>query len=223
MSLKAIQGMATELKLPVSRCERFEAAEGVPAPAAASTALALCHFHPALAPLDLLHSRLAAKQPPKVSSRTAWALVSGVVLLLCAAYLIGDWRQTLEEVSELRQKRNEMKESIETAKGFISRVNGARTWYERRPNYLECLRTITLCFPEEGRAWTSSLTLREDMRGILTGRASDEKSVLDVLDRLKSSPALTNVKMLQMRGAGTKSPELSFGISFVFRGPEERR
>jgi len=218
-----VRELASELKVPVTPGERFLAAEVeglASARAAAGAALALCPLLPRLAPFDFLHSRLAAKPRGKVGSRLIWGAVAALALLAGAAWVFFDWRQSAAEVAELRQKRDEIKDNVETAKAFIARVNATRTWYERRPNYLECLRTITLCFPEEGRIWTSSLTLREDMRGILTGRASDEKSVLDVLDRMKSSPALGNVKMLQMRGTGTKNAETSFGISFVFRGGE---
>jgi hypothetical protein len=124
-------------------------------------ALALCPLLPRLAPFDLLHSRLAAKPRGKVGSRLIWGAVAALALLAGAAWVFFDWRQSAAEVAELRQTRDEMKDNVETAKAFIARVNATRTWYERRPNYLECLRTITLCFPEEGRIWTSSLTLRD--------------------------------------------------------------
>jgi len=218
-----LEELAAEMNMPLRLGERFHepVVEGIAsAHAAASAAVALCALHARLAPLDLLHSRLAVKPPSKFSSRVLWGAVAAVVILAGAAYLFADWRQNAAEVSELRQKRDDMKENEDAAKGFIARVNATRTWYDRRPNYLECLRTITLCFPEEGRAWASSISLREEMRGILTGRAVDEKSVLEVLDRLTSSPALSHVKMLHMRGTGTKSSEISFGISFVYRGAE---
>jgi len=220
-----IRDLALELGMPLSLGEHFEgvAVEGLgSAHAAAVAAVALCQFHPKLAPVDLLHSRLAVKPPAKLSSRAIWGAVAAVALLSGAAYMLFDWHQSAVEVAELRQKRDEMKEQIGTAKSFIERVNATRTWYDRRPNYLECLRTITLCFPVEGRAWTSNLSLREDMRGILNGRAVDEKSVLDVLDQMKSSRALAGVKLLQMRGSGTKNAEITFGISFAFRGTEQR-
>jgi hypothetical protein len=60
--------------------------------------------------------------------------------------------------------------------------------------------------------------MREDMKGILTGRAADEKSVLDLLDKLKTSPLLSDIKMLQMRSSGGKNPEISFSVSFAFIG-----
>lgn len=216
--------LATETKIAIKRGERFQVAtvEGLGSTrAAAGAALALCQFRPELAAVDLLHSRLAVKPPPKFSSRVIWGTVAALVLLAVIGDTLVKWRQDAMEVAELRQKRDDTKESVEAAKAFVARVSATRTWYETRPNYLECLRAVTLCFPEEGRAWASSVSLREDMRGILMARAADEKSVLDVLDRLKASRTLTNVKMLHMRGTGAKSTEISFGISFLFRGAEQ--
>lgn len=217
-----LRELGTEIDIPVKKGERFSGAplEGaIPAHAAGSAALALCLVQP-LAPVDFLNSRLDVKPPSKLSSLVVWGSVAAFVVLAGLSYLVIDWRQSAQEVAELRQKQLDMKDNLDAAKGFINRVNATRTWYERRPNYLECLRAVTLTFPEEGRVWTSSLTLREDMRGILNGRASDEKSVLDVLDKLKSGQNFADVKMLHMRGSGTKGSEISFAISFGFLGTE---
>ena len=46
------------------------------------------------------------------------------------------------------------------------------------------------------------------------------KSVLDVLDKLKSSTALKEVKLLHMRGTAAKESQVTFAISFVFLGAE---
>ncbi|MGD0092943.1 MAG: hypothetical protein ABSE73_23775, partial [Planctomycetota bacterium] len=185
--------------------------------ASAGAALALCQFHPKLLQADFLHSRLAVKPPAKLGARALWGAVAGLALFLGAAYMLVDWQRNAAEVAALRQQLDDMKDNIATSKAFVARVNTTRTWSEKRPNYLECLRALTLSFPEEGRIWASSVTLREDMRGILTGHAVDEKSVLDVLDQMKSGHALTDVKVLHMRSAGTKNSQIAFGISFAFQ------
>lgn len=216
-----VNDLSAEMKTPLTHGERFKNlnVKGfAPAHAAGSTALALCSFQPALAPVDFLNSRLTVRPPPKINSRVIWGTVAGIVLALGAGYMLLDWQQSAAEVASLREQRDDMKENLEKAKDFISRVNATRTWYESRPNYLECLRAITLCFPEEGRVWTTSVSLREDMRGMLSGLATDERHVLEVLDKLKASPSFSGVKMLQMRGAGAKNSEISFGVSFVFTG-----
>jgi hypothetical protein len=216
--------LAAETKIAIKRGDRFQVAsvEGLGSTrAAAGAALALCQFRPELAAVNLLHSRLEVKPPPKFSSRVIWGAVAALVVLALGGTMLLKWRDDAAKVAKLRQERDGTKERVEAAKAFVARVNATRTWYETRPNYLECLRAVTLCFPEEGRVWASSVSLREDMRGILMGRAGDEKSVLDVLDRLKASRSLANVKMLHIRGTGAKSTEISFGISFLYRGAEQ--
>lgn len=192
----------------------------VPVASAGAAALGLARLSGAALPLDFLHSRLTVKPASKLTRRNTWGLVAAGVLLLVGGYLVYDWRSLASDVSELRGTRDSMKESVAASKAFIDRVGFTKTWYERRPNYLECIRTITLCYPEEGKVWTSNLTMREDMRGILTGRAVDEKSVLDVLDKMKASKSLADVKMLHMRSSGTKNTEITFSISFTYQGAE---
>jgi hypothetical protein len=166
--------------------------------------------------LDFIHSRLEVKAPPKISKRTSWGLAAAAVVLLLAGFLIYDWRALASEVGELRESNAGMKETVEAAKDFVDRFNATRKWYDERPNYLECMRAITLCYPEEGKVWTTNLSVREDLKGVLTGRAADEKSVLDVLDRMKASKYLSDVKMLQMRSAGNKTTDVTFSIGFTF-------
>ena len=181
-------------------------------------ALALAGLRSGQLAFDFLHSRLEIKPQTKLSSKVIWAAVAGLVVFAGGGFLLLDDWQNSEEVAMLQQKREEMKPHEEDSKNFIGRLNKVRTWYDRRPDYLECLRAITLCFPEDGRVWTSNLSLREDMRGVITGRAADEKSVLEVMDKLKSSKAISNVKMLNMHGSGTKGGEITFAIGFVYVG-----
>jgi hypothetical protein len=133
-----LQGLAAELRVSIHSSGGFPAAsvEGVESShAAAGAALALCGVQPSLAQVDLLRSRLAAKPPPRFSSRTVWSAVAALVLLVAAAWLLADWRQNAAEVDELRQRRDDMKENADAAKSFIARVHATRGWYERRPNY----------------------------------------------------------------------------------------
>jgi hypothetical protein len=187
---------------------------------AASTALALCAAEPARAGIDFLHSRMAPKPPSKITSTRIWTVVAAAVVLSGLAYLLLDWQSNVSEVAELKQRRDSMKESVKSAKDFITRIKNTSTWYDKRPNYLECLRSITQTFPEDGKIWASNLTVREDMQGVLTAHAQDEKGVLEVLDRLKSNHAFADVKMLQIRAAGGQSTEVAFSVSFSYRGAE---
>ncbi len=189
--------------------------------AAGSSAVALCHFQPKLVTFDFLHSRMAIAPAPRFGSRTIRSVAIGGILLLAAAYFGWEWQQNAAELSDLRDTRKEMKVKSDEAKDFILRMNAMNTWYDKRPNYMECLRALTLCFPEDKSVWIASLSLREDFCGVLTGNATDKKGPLEVFDKLKkTSSAFKNVKLLSERTTGNKAGENTFAISFSFHGVE---
>jgi len=187
---------------------------------AAAAALGLAGARPGLLAIDFLHSRLAPRRKRAVGRRLAWALAVAAALVVASVFLLLDWREGKEQVAELKDRLAEMSEDLEAARGVIEKVSLARGWFDRGPRFLDCLRGLTLAFPAEGKIWTTSLALREDMRGVVSGRSLDERSVLEVLDRLKGGGAFSDVKLLYMREAGRSSREVSFAISFAFAGTE---
>jgi hypothetical protein len=193
--------------------------------AAGGSALALCLFQPGLAGLDFLHSRLAVAPPSKLKGKAVWGAAAGAALLFAAGALLLDCRESMEQVAQQKGQLEGLEKSAAEARNFIGRFKMAEAWYNRRPNYLACLRALTLRLPEDGSIWASSLNLREDMRVVLTGFAADEKSVLDFVDRLKkagakpkSRPEFAEIKIDHTRSAEAKNSEISFSVSFVFEG-----
>jgi len=53
---------------------------------------------------------------------------------------------------------------------------------------------------------------------VFSGKAIGESAVLDVLDRLKANPKLSDVKPLYIRQAGRDRREVAFAMSFAFAG-----
>jgi hypothetical protein len=93
-------------------------------------------------------------------------------------------------------------------------------WYESRPHPLDLLKRVTLGFPEEGVVWAISFSAAEGRKGTLSGKAVDQKSVLAVLDRLKADRSLSDVKLSDMREAGSGSKVVSFSLTFTYSAPE---
>ena len=52
------------------------------------------------------------------------------------------------------------------------------------------------------------------------GKASDERSALQVLDRLKATRALSDVKLVYWREAEGGTREVAFGMNFIYIGTE---
>jgi len=186
---------------------------------AVAAALGLAGVRPGQPAIDFLHSRLVAKKKTALGRRVLWATVAAA-LVVAGVFVLLDWQEEEEDLAALKNRLEEMKEDIQAAKSMIKKVSFARDSYDRTPRFLDCLRGLTLAFPAEGGIWATSLALREDMRGIVSGKAADERVVLEVLDALKRGDAFSDVKLLHMREAGMSSREVSFAVSFAFLGTE---
>jgi hypothetical protein len=214
-------GMPTRFRRFPSDVASLEAA---PIPGGASlapaAALAMSCSGDAGATLDFLHSRLAPPRRRGFRRYAIWGGVAAVVLIALFATLVAGWRADRQEVEAMRKRLDNMKPAVQQAKNLIDKASFARLWFDRRPKFLECLREVTLAFPEEGRIWATSLVVREDMnmKMVLSGKASGEQPVFSLLDRLNSSPKFTDVQQLPIRKVSASSQDVSFAISFSFQG-----
>ncbi|MGD2174294.1 MAG: hypothetical protein PVJ27_02740 [Candidatus Brocadiaceae bacterium] len=207
--------------LPVDGLPEAAAAAGLAtgrvAPAAA---LALAGFDRALIPFDLTEPRLARKPERHWARPLGWAAFLLVVVAAAVAAFVVDRRATGRELATLRAKWEEMEPSIQAAEQVVDTVNKARGWYDRRPPFLDSLVALTLAFPEEGSIWATSLAVQEDMRGVLSGKATSEQAVLDVLDGLKGPGEFSEVKLLYIRETRGAAGDVAFAVTFTCSGAE---
>jgi hypothetical protein len=221
---KACRALSERLELPVKLCERepgLEAAgaashsPGAQFSAAAAMALGALGGRPPA--IDLLHSRLSPQKKLAIGRKLAWAGALAATLLVAGTVLALDWRNDSLEAAALATKLKVMAGDLDEARDTIAKVTYARPWYDRRPSYLDCVRELTLAFPQEGLIWTTSLAVQEDMRVVFSGKAVSESAVLDVLDRLQANRKLSDVKPLYIRQAGRDGREVAFAMSFTFK------
>ena len=168
--------------------------------------------------VDFLHSRLSPPKKPAVGKRSVWIAGVTAAIVLAGTVLLLDWRKKQQEVNALESKLKAMVAPIAEARDVIGKATFARSWYDRRPRYLDCMRELTLAFPAEGRIWTTSLSIREDMQVVLSGKAVDKAAVLEVLDRLKDSPRFSQVRSLYLRESGRGQRQVAFSISLSYVG-----
>ena len=204
----------------------LQGAEGVEPRFLAATALAMCGLAGRRAPLDFAHSRLAAPKVSRFGRRTWWAAaVIGAVAVGLGA-LVLSWQRERMEVEEIADRLATMKGDIDAAQKVVDRVAVARAWYDDRPKVLDCMTDLTKSFPTEGTVWVTNVNLKPPtpgvagMRGALSGKARDEKAVLDTVDRMRKSKALSDVKLVFMREVGRASREVSFALSFDWKAAE---
>ena len=167
--------------------------------------------------LDFLNSRLDVKKSIIQRKQIGWAAALILILIIFLLNMFFTWRSSKNDVVEFKSKLEEMKGDITSAEEIIQRVTMARGWYSERPEIIRCLRELTLAFPVEGKVWATNLAINEDMKGIVSGKAVDEKSVIEVLDNLKDNKLFSNTQMIHIRENGQVSQEVSFSMSFSFK------
>jgi hypothetical protein len=184
-----------------------------------AVALALAAMTDAL-PVNFLHSRLVAPPARRFGRKSFWiagiaaALVLGIVLL----YTTVNSREA--ELAELDTQLAGMKKEISAAETAIAHISYGRTYFENRPAMLECMRQLTLAFPYDEVIFTTSLTLRDNKKGQFQGMAGEQRTVLALLDRIKTNKRFTEVQLMNMQQATGRGGETSFSISFTYTDTE---
>jgi len=215
--------LSERLALPVKVCERpggldLAGAQRHPPGAqfSAAAAMALGALSGRAPEVDLLHSRLSPQRKVGIGRKAAWGAAVAATLIIAGTVLALDWHNDRVEAASLAAKLKAMEGDLAEAEDVIHKVSFARPWYRQRPSYLDCMRELTLAFPEEGLIWTTSLAVQEDMQVVFSGKAVSQSAVLDVLDRLKGNPKLSAVQPLYIRQAGRSGREVAFAMSFAF-------
>lgn len=167
--------------------------------------------------IDLLNSRLKVQPAKRFGKRARILSLTGAALLLGAAWLGIDLWQKHREIVELEAQKLAMADETLLARDLRIRMRELRGWYDDRPRHLGAMADISSAFPREGNVWATSLVLREDRTGVLTGRAENQRAVLGLLDSLKASGRFDNVAMAFIREADRRTQEIAFAMHFTFR------
>jgi len=170
-------------------------------------------------PIDFLNSHINGKKESRIRKMLPRFLTASALLVLFLGYLTVDWHMDRKAIALYQEKLNSISDNVASAKEVIHRVSFARNWYERSPRFLDSLRELTLLFPEKGDIWLSSLAVDESFNQVITGKAVEERAVLDVLDNLEKSERFRNVKMLYIRQAAKNSSIVSFAFNFQYVEP----
>jgi len=201
------QSLSQSLGMPVATADKA---------CGAAMALAQCGTTGKRTPVDFLHSRLAEVAPRRWTSRRAMLAGLGIVLLLAVGWYVWDWHVEAQSVASLEEQLAGMRNDLATARVNVDRTKRADGWFSARPPMLDCLRAITVAFPETGPVRTTSLSLREDLTGTLAGKAPDEKSALALIDGIKSSTRFRDVKTLYLRQEDRRGSTVAFALTFTF-------
>jgi hypothetical protein len=167
-------------------------------------------------PIDYTRSRLAPRPARRFSSRAVLGMVLGGALLagLIAFYVLVT--QAEAEAESLARQLEARKPEIAAAETLIDRTAYGRTFFETRTPTLDCLRELAEAFNYDERIYVSSFLLNGASEGELKGRATEERLILALADRLKGNKRFSQVQLGPIRETGSREREFSFSISFQF-------
>jgi len=184
----------------------------------AAAALAMTGVSGGKCSIDFLNPRIGRRKKSGRGRIVGWAAVAAVVFVAGAGVFIADWHGRRTDIATCTVRLEQMAEDITAAREMVDRISYASSWTSQKPEFLECLRQLTLAFPESSRVWATSLALSEEAEGSLVGKAVDEASFYEVLDSIKQNSAFSAVMMMHLRDAGGSSREKEFAMTFKFKG-----
>ncbi len=184
----------------------------------AAASLAIAGLGTSRLSVDFLNPRIGQKKAAGRGKLTKWAAVGAVILVVGVGAVIADWQSKRADIAAYSERLDSISEDVTAAREMVDRISYAGSWTSQKPEFLECLRQLTLSFPEYPNVWATSLALSEQAEGSLVGKAVDEASFYEVLDKLKQNDAFSGVMMMHLRDAGGSSREKEFAVTFKFRG-----
>jgi Tfp pilus assembly PilM family ATPase len=184
----------------------------------AAVAVAMAGLGTDKPPVDFLNPRIGIEKKTSRKPATVWAGIIGAVCLIALLVVLVDWQSDRRDIATYTEQLELMSEDITAAKEVVDRLTYATSWTSQEPVFLSFLRELTLTFPEEPTIWATNLRLSEDAGAALVGKAADEESFYEVLDKIEQHEAFFNVQMIHLRNVGRDLREKEFAINFEFRG-----
>jgi hypothetical protein len=169
--------------------------------------------------VNFLNPRIGARKKTGHKRIAVWAGLIGAACVLTLAAVLADFQADKRDIATYTEQLELMSDDIAAAKELVDRISYASSWTFQKPVFLNCLRELTLTFPDEPTVWATNLRLSENA-GALVGKAVDEESFYQVLDKIKQDPAFSNVQMIHIRNAGRDSSQKEFAVNFEFKGVE---
>ena len=135
----------------------------------------------------------------------AGAAVGAVIFVVGLMFFWQQWR-----LSSLESRWREIQPRVEDIVAIQQQMRKFRPWFDVSAQNLRVLRKLTEAFPVEGAVTAKTLEIKDLSEINCSGQARDNQAMLKLLDQLREAPAISDVKVQQVRG---KSP-LLFNLSF---------
>lgn len=184
-------------------------------------ALALSSLDSSRPHIDFLHSRLIVPRTRMSRRPYVWAAGIAATLFLAGVIASVDLKSRQNALAMKQQKVSSTADGVAAAQAAAERLAFARNWSKAEPRFLTCLAELTRLFPDEGTIWATNMSLRENMAGQISGKATGSQEILSLLDRMKDDRRFASPKLLDLRESAAAGREVAFIIAFQFRPVEQ--
>ncbi|HXE55359.1 MAG TPA: hypothetical protein VN541_20210 [Tepidisphaeraceae bacterium] len=183
---------------------------------AAPVALAVAAMSDRL-PVDFSHSRLAPPPEKKIDRRLVLGIAAALAIIIGTGYWYYSLHSQDTQIAAEKQQLNDYGKIRKARQDEVTHIEFASGWHASEPRYISCLRDLTTATPESGELYGQNLSLKDDMTGSFSGKARNEATVLNLVERMKQSrhfnPVSTTSMDLHQDKAGK---EVSFMITFTY-------
>jgi Tfp pilus assembly protein PilN len=188
----------------------------------AALALAVRHLTGKPAGFEFLPPRVSRwKQftEQHASKKLVYAAAVFGVVLLGVAGMFG-WQQW--RLNKLEAQWKGMEARVNVIKDTEARIRKYRPWYDESFRALSILRAITSAFPEDGTVAAKSVEIRDRSGITCSGTARNNAALLRMLDQLRASKQVKDVKVEHVKGGQNNQP-LEFTFNFHWADAQASR
>jgi Tfp pilus assembly protein PilN len=188
----------------------------------AALALAVRHLTGKPAGFEFLPPRVSRwKQftEQHASKKLVYAAAVFGVVLLGVAGMFG-WQQW--RLNKLEAQWKGMEARVNVIKDTEARIRKYRPWYDESFRALSILKAITSAFPEDGTVAAKSVEIRDRSGITCSGTARNNAALLRMLDQLRASKQVKDVKVEHVKGGQNNQP-LEFTFNFHWADAQASR
>ncbi len=135
------------------------------------------------------------------------AAAAVLLLLVGGAFSVQQYK-----LSQLRSKWDGMSAKVRELDEMQTQIRRFRPWFDSTFRNLSIVRKVTEAFPEEGVVTAKSLEIRDVSAVSCSGVANDNQALLKMLEQLRASKDVRDLKVDNIRG---KTP-LQFTFNFLW-------
>lgn len=137
--------------------------------------------------------------------RLVGAAAAAALLLAGGAFGYQQWQLT-----RLSREWSAMAPRVKELELVQQQIKQYRPWFDESLRSLSVLRQLTLAFPDDGVVSAKAVEIRDGQRVTCTGVARENSALLKTWDRMRTNPAVSDLKVEQIRG---KAP-MQFTFNF---------